>query len=426
MFNHHKLAGPAAPLVVEAGEDLVLPCSILPNTSAVDMRVEWFRLGVKNLFVHLYETGADIHEQQDQNYRGRTALFKEELHKGNASLKLSAVQVSDEGAYKCLIREESWHDDITVNVNVVALGTQPVLTMEGYDKSGGINLACESRGWNPQPEVMWLDREGVTLTAEDTETHKDPEGFRMKRRITVHDSNSNRVYCRLQQKHHMRETEIIISSEIFQVRKSAVIGIPVMVVAVVVGFTVAVVLYRKKVDVTLDPDTANPHLILYDDGKKVECGSVEQNLPDNPKRFDWYFSVLGKEGFSSGRFYYEVEVSGKTKWTLGVARESINRKKKILLSPQNGFWTIALRNGTKYEAYTVPSFPLSLTEKLQKVGVFVDYEEGLVSFYDVKARSHIYSFTGQSLTEKLFPFFYTGSIDKDNLAPLIISPVSHE
>ena len=113
-----KVVGAAAPLVVEAGEDLVLPCSILPNTNAVDMRVEWFRLEVKDLFVHLYETGADIHERQDQSYRGRTALFKEELHKGNASLKLSAVRVSDEGAYKCLIRDKSGYDDITVNVNV--------------------------------------------------------------------------------------------------------------------------------------------------------------------------------------------------------------------------------------------------------------------------------------------------------------------
>ncbi|KAI4898265.1 hypothetical protein NFI96_029824 [Prochilodus magdalenae] len=126
-----KLVGPAAPLVVEAGEDLVLPCSILPNTNAVDMRVEWFRLGVKDLFVHLYETGADMHEQQDRNYRGRTELFKEELHKGNASLKLSAVRVSDEGAYKCLIREESWYDDITVNVNVEAAVRQNTWSSEG-------------------------------------------------------------------------------------------------------------------------------------------------------------------------------------------------------------------------------------------------------------------------------------------------------
>ncbi len=51
------------------------------------------------------------------------------------------------------------------------------------------------------------------------------------------------------------------------------------------------------------------------------------------------------------------------------------------------------------------SVSLSLRVKPQRVGVFVDYEEGLVSFYDVESSSHIYSFTAQSFTEKLYPLF---------------------
>ncbi|KAI4874835.1 hypothetical protein NFI96_027625, partial [Prochilodus magdalenae] len=150
-----------------------------------------------------------------------------------------------------------------------------------------------------------------------------------------------------------------------------------------------------SLDVTLDPDTAHPKLLLSDDEKQVACGYTKQNLPDNPERFDYCVNVLGKEGFSSGRFYYEVQVSGKTKWDLGVARESWNRKGEITLSPKNGYWALFLRNDTEYKALDTPSVPLSLKRAPQKVGVFVDYEEGLVSFYDVEARSHIYSFTGQ-------------------------------
>ncbi|KAL6490891.1 hypothetical protein MHYP_G00012360 [Metynnis hypsauchen] len=162
---------------------------------------------------------------------------------------------------------------------------------------------------------------------------------------------------------------------------------------------------QYAVDVTLDAYTANPHLILSADGKRVTHGDTEQNLPDNLRRFDYCASVLGKEGFSSGRFYYEVQVRGKTEWDLGVVRQSINRKRINLYSPQNGFWAVTLRSGNKYEACAGPSVLLSLREKPQKVGVFVDYEEGLVSFYDVESRSHIYSFTGQSFTEQLYPFF---------------------
>ncbi|XP_067441711.1 E3 ubiquitin-protein ligase TRIM21-like [Thunnus thynnus] len=182
---------------------------------------------------------------------------------------------------------------------------------------------------------------------------------------------------------------------------------------------------QYAVDVTLDPDTAYFWLILSNDGKQVNHGDVKKNLPDNPERFTRYANVLGKQSFSSGRFYFEVQVKGKTKWTLGVARESINRKGQIPLSPQNGYWTIWFRNGNEYKALAGPSVRLSLQSQLQKVGVFVDYEEGLVSFYDVDAAALIYSFTGCSFTEKLYPFFSPcNNAGGKNSAPLIICPVN--
>ncbi|XP_051735035.1 E3 ubiquitin-protein ligase TRIM39-like [Ctenopharyngodon idella] len=180
---------------------------------------------------------------------------------------------------------------------------------------------------------------------------------------------------------------------------------------------------KYAVDVTLDPDTANPYLILSDYGKQVSTGDIKQDVPENPKRFDVCFCVLSKQGFSSGRFYYEVQVKGKTEWSLGVARESINRKVKITLGPDNGFWTVIQRNENRYKACESPSVSLSLKVKLEKVGVFVDYEEGLVSFYDVSSSSHIYSYTGQTFTEKLYPYFYPGFNSK-NSNPLIITPVN--
>uniref|UniRef100_A0A3B4DUU5 E3 ubiquitin-protein ligase TRIM39-like n=1 Tax=Pygocentrus nattereri TaxID=42514 RepID=A0A3B4DUU5_PYGNA len=181
---------------------------------------------------------------------------------------------------------------------------------------------------------------------------------------------------------------------------------------------------QYAVDVTLDADTAHSNLILSDDGKQVTHGDTRQNLPHNPKRFDYCPCVLGKEGFSSGRFYYEVQVSEKTKWDVGVARESIKKKGQLTLSPVNGLWTVVLRNGNDYEVSAGPPIPLLVKHKLKKVGVFVDYEEGLVSFYDVESRSHIYSFTGQSFTEKLYPYLSPCNNDKGkNSAPLIISSI---
>ncbi|XP_043991195.1 E3 ubiquitin-protein ligase TRIM21-like [Gambusia affinis] len=179
------------------------------------------------------------------------------------------------------------------------------------------------------------------------------------------------------------------------------------------------------VDVTLDPDTAHPNLILSDDGKQVKLGDERKNLPDNPERFSYCVNVLGQQSFSSGRFYFEVQVKGKTNWDLGVARESINRKGKINLNPQNGFWTVVLRNGNEYLAFADSSVRLHLHPGPQKVGVFVDYQEGLVSFYDVDAAALIYSFTGCCFKEKLYPYFSPFlNQGGTNSAPLIICPVN--
>ncbi|XP_048036496.1 E3 ubiquitin-protein ligase TRIM39-like isoform X1 [Megalobrama amblycephala] len=183
---------------------------------------------------------------------------------------------------------------------------------------------------------------------------------------------------------------------------------------------------QYEVDVTLDPDTAHPQLILSDDRKQVRHGDIWQKLPDKPKRFDKCVFVLGKEGFSARRFYFEVQVKGKTEWTLGVVRTSINRKGLITLSPRNGFWIVVLRNENEYKACADSLVSLSLSVKPQRVGVFVDYEEGLVSFYDVESNSHIYSYTGQSFTGKLYPIFSPCFNNKGkNSAPLIITSVKY-
>ncbi|XP_034391669.1 E3 ubiquitin-protein ligase TRIM39-like isoform X5 [Cyclopterus lumpus] len=182
---------------------------------------------------------------------------------------------------------------------------------------------------------------------------------------------------------------------------------------------------KFAVDVTLDPQTAHPILILSADRKQVRPAKVRPLcLPDNPQRFSQSACVLGTQNFSSEKLYYEVQVKRKSDWDLGVVRESINRKGPITLTPQDGHWTLCLRNGNEYKAAADPPVLLSLKSRPQKVGVFVDYEEGLVSFYDVEAAALIFSFTGCSFKEKLLPFFspclYYGG---KNSAPLIITPV---
>ncbi|KAG2462876.1 TRI39 ligase, partial [Polypterus senegalus] len=178
-----------------------------------------------------------------------------------------------------------------------------------------------------------------------------------------------------------------------------------------------------EADVTFDPETANQWLIVSEDGKEVRDTDTWQRVTDNPKRFDRYPIVLAREGFTSGRHYWEVEVGGKTNWDLGVARESVNRKGEITVSPDNGYWTVCLRNENEYKAFDYSSVILPLRVKPQTVGVFLDYDEGQVSFYNAQSRSHLYTFT-DSFTEPLYPYFNPEFNDGGkNAAPLVICPL---
>ncbi|XP_026120801.1 pyrin-like [Carassius auratus] len=182
-------------------------------------------------------------------------------------------------------------------------------------------------------------------------------------------------------------------------------------------------LRTHSVDVILDAATAHPRLIVSQDGKQMQDGKTQEERMDANEaqydKFDEYLGVLGKDGFSSGCFYYEVQVKGQTKWDLGVTRESVNRKGLTSLCPMNGYWIIGQRDET-YWAYESPRVFLSMREKPQRVGVFVDYKEGLVSFYDVESMSHIHSYSSQSFNDKLYPFVSLGDLCNENPTPLII------
>ncbi|KAJ1134703.1 hypothetical protein NDU88_001150 [Pleurodeles waltl] len=156
--------------------------------------------------------------------------------------------------------------------------------------------------------------------------------------------------------------------------------------------------------VTLDPDTANRWLILSEDGRSVRDGDRAQDLPDTPQRFTKYAIVLGRERLSSGRHYWEVEVGDKTEWSLGVCDEAVSRKGEFTLSPKDGCWTVWLRDG-KYKAAT--SSPTLLTPRVppRAVGLFLDYEAGRLSLYNVDDRSLLFTFSGASFPPTLRPFF---------------------
>jgi hypothetical protein len=137
----------------------------------------------------------------------------------------------------------------------------------------------------------------------------------------------------------------------------------------------------------------------------VTRGYSQENLESSSKRFTAFPCVLGSEGFTSGRHFFEVDVGEGTDWDLGVCRENVQRGTDMKQEPEFGFWTIRLCKENKYVALTSPLTSLHLSEQPLVVGVFIDYEAGLVSFYNMSTGSHIFTFPKASFSDTLLPFF---------------------
>ncbi|XP_026084534.1 zinc-binding protein A33-like [Carassius auratus] len=185
-------------------------------------------------------------------------------------------------------------------------------------------------------------------------------------------------------------------------------------------------LYPNISTLTFDPETAHPYLTLSAERTSAtfEEDKVQPNenpAERNPKRFHFYYCVMGSEAFTYGRHYWEVEVKGKTAWRVGVARADIPRGEMDSSSTLNGLWTLSLRNGlitacthpkpTKVLSYTLPI----------RIGIFLDCEKEEVSFYNAVTMTPLFSFYMGTVLVPLYPFYNPCDQDKGkNCAPLSI------
>ncbi|XP_067865359.1 zinc-binding protein A33-like [Heterodontus francisci] len=181
---------------------------------------------------------------------------------------------------------------------------------------------------------------------------------------------------------------------------------------------------------TLYPNSAHPSLILSESMTRMRVGYVKQHLPDNPKRFQHCICVLGSKGFTSGKHYWEVEVDQGAKWMVGVVKESVNRKEFRALSTQNGYWVISPYT-TNWMQWLLEFFVqkernlkqvdhLTLQVNPKKVGIYLDYEGGQVSFYDAGNMSHLHTHCGR-MTGKLFSVFSPGNASNNQMKLLQMS-----
>ena len=172
------------------------------------------------------------------------------------------------------------------------------------------------------------------------------------------------------------------------------------------------------VDITLDPATAHPSLFLSEGNRCVTWGEKSQDLPEDPQRFCSLPCVLGHQVITSGRCYWEVEVGSHGAWDLGICRPHVMRKGRVCIKPEDGFWALRFYK-QEYWALTSPETKLTVKVHPARVCIFLEYEEGSISFYNMIDKSHIHTLSQGAFGGPLKPFFRLWPNESE---PLTICP----
>uniref|UniRef100_A0A8C4YAC0 Zinc finger protein RFP-like n=1 Tax=Gopherus evgoodei TaxID=1825980 RepID=A0A8C4YAC0_9SAUR len=136
----------------------------------------------------------------------------------------------------------------------------------------------------------------------------------------------------------------------------------------------------------------------------VKWEEIQQELPDNPERFDTEPSVLGWEGFTSGRHCWEMEVGDRGGWVVGVAKESVRRRGEI--RPGEGIWAVGYVLD-QFWALTSPATHLPLSWVPSRIRVCLDCDQGQVTFIDAGDGAPIFTFPPGSVPgERIRPWFW--------------------
>ncbi|XP_033970203.1 butyrophilin subfamily 3 member A3-like [Trematomus bernacchii] len=216
-----QLIGSPQPIVANLGDDIILPCYLEPAVNAAGLTLEWTRPDMDPRFVHVMRSGHELVDKKHQLFKGRTSMFTDELKNGNISMKLSNLQHSDQGKYRCFIPALGRQAFVQL---VFASGpaSPPLISLSGLDgQSGGVVLQCESAGWYPEPEVLWLDAEGKLLSAGPPETVRGPDDlYTVSSRVTVEKRPSSSFTCRVQHHNtnHTTQTHFSISDDFFKLQ----------------------------------------------------------------------------------------------------------------------------------------------------------------------------------------------------------------
>ncbi|EPQ03770.1 V-set domain-containing T-cell activation inhibitor 1 [Myotis brandtii] len=175
------------------GEDGILSCTFEPDIKLSDIVIQWLKEGVMG-FVHEFKEGKDDLSDQNEMFRGRTAVFADQVRVGNASLRLKNVQLTDAGTYKCYIITSKGKGNANLEYKT---GAFSIPEMDVDYNASSESFRCEAPRWFPQPTVVWtsqVDRRTNFSEVSNTSFELNSENVTMKVVSVLYNVTINNTY----------------------------------------------------------------------------------------------------------------------------------------------------------------------------------------------------------------------------------------
>uniref|UniRef100_G1T0I3 Tripartite motif containing 77 n=1 Tax=Oryctolagus cuniculus TaxID=9986 RepID=G1T0I3_RABIT len=158
-----------------------------------------------------------------------------------------------------------------------------------------------------------------------------------------------------------------------------------------------------QVEISFDNEITN-YVMLLGHVRRLMFGQDNQDTSPHSDDISDYFAAWGDQNFTSGKHYWELEVNDSWDWALGVCKDSSIRKKGTLIGSEDIFLLLCMKEDNHYRILTTsPMFPHYVEKPMSRVGVFLDFENGSVSFVNVAKSSFIWRYL--PFTSPLNPFF---------------------
>uniref|UniRef100_A0A4W6G3G0 Ig-like domain-containing protein n=1 Tax=Lates calcarifer TaxID=8187 RepID=A0A4W6G3G0_LATCA len=172
----------------------ILLCSF---QSGADPVIHWIQLTERFLLVHHYHNKDQL-RLQNQRFRNRTSLFKDQISRGNASLQLTGVEVQDQGRYRCHTSTNSRKED---KVNMEQVGNR---------------IICSSEGIYPEPDLTWSTSPPSNLNLQNQTSIQQTEQqlYNISSSLILSDSETDLIYiCTISTRSNSRRVTLFITSK---------------------------------------------------------------------------------------------------------------------------------------------------------------------------------------------------------------------